>query len=494
MIDVVVIGAGVSGASAAHHLLKTTPSLNIVILDCGRAGEGVKGNTKLPDHAQIRSGDLDSPNSLNLAFARTSGSAVLPSPASTVKMMINVFNCTTTQFIANNGEECAKHYLDLSTIGIEVQKSLAISLGANKVHLSCLGSYYLCYEPDAEAFEQEFNYLLQLGANVEYITDPIKVKEIAGSNFHRAIYFPDDAIIDSAAYSKSLVLSLSTERVKMIENCSPVCKIENKSTGNGVYTYLEDGTLISSKYVVVATGGLFPDPVLSGILNPIWSYLVKMKPVIGIQSNLPSMLNMVNSPNFFTFPSNQDWAMVNGFLRISGEDGFSALKPPRMHERTTNLANWAVSNFKSLDPVNWNAKYGVYSQTPDFAPIVGRPNPESNICYLLGCNASGQAVLSYGATLIPALLGYREMSDIETKLFSVMNIRRFCLLKEVMNPKSKQDFCNGKDDDIIKHAEKTGSFVRNLYNGIKRLLSFQFWVNRIEDKNFDKEIDWKKYD
>lgn len=124
--------------------------------------------------------------------------------------------------------------------------------------------------------------------------------------------------------------------------------------------------------------------------------------------------------------------MVNGTLRCSGEDHYSSMKPPRAIERCNSLADWSIKNYPYLTKNNMIWKYGVYSETPDYAPIVGSAHPNSRIFYILGCNAWGQASLSYAATLMPALLGYRAMTSEESEYFKVLNIRRFALLPEVL--------------------------------------------------------------
>ena len=36
-------------------------------------------------------------------------------------------------------------------------------------------------------------------------------------------------------------------------------------------------------------------------------------------------------------------------------------------------------------------RYGVYSETPDLMPLVGEPADSPGVCYIVGCNAWGQA-------------------------------------------------------------------------------------------------------
>ena len=55
----------------------------------------------------------------------------------------------------------------------------------------------------------------------------------------------------------------------------------------------------------------------------------------------------------------------------------------------------------------------------------------SNVCYLVGCNAWGQTILSYCATLVPGLLGYAEFTDQQRDILKLVSIRRFtCLPKK----------------------------------------------------------------
>lgn len=142
--------------------------------------------------------------------------------------------------------------------------------------------------------------------------------------------------------------------------------------------------------MVVCTGGLFRDSALTGILNPCFSYLVSLKEPETTKHE-KYRLPYPNSLNFFTWGFTHDWCLTKGHLRCSGEDHFSALKPPRAEERCASLAKWTVTKLPYLKESEFNCdkKYGVYSETPDKAPIIGLASPESKICYVLGCNAWG---------------------------------------------------------------------------------------------------------
>ncbi len=216
------------------------------------------------------------------------------------------------------------------------------------------------------------------------------------------------------------------------------------------------------RFVVVATGGLFLDPALTGVLTPAWSYLFgapvpddaftpevsSFAPTAVLPSassaaacttapsaSSPFSVKLYSSPNFFTFGFAYDWCITGGKWRCSGEDHFSALKAPRHRERCALLAAWSVSQLPALSkPVvegRFEIQYGVTSETPDYVPIIGTPRPDSRVCYLLGCNALGQSILTYAATLVPGILGFRSLDKFQKQALDLMSIRRFALLPVV---------------------------------------------------------------
>lgn len=126
----------------------------------------------------------------------------------------------------------------------------------------------------------------------------------------------------------------------------------------------------------MCTGGLFTDPTLAGILNPCYSYLVSLKEPESTKDD-KNRLSYPNSINFFTWGFTHDWCLTKGHLRCSGEDHFSALKPPRDVERCASLAKWTVEKLPYLkeSELTCDNKYGVYSETPDSAPLIGTPSP-----------------------------------------------------------------------------------------------------------------------
>lgn len=459
--EVVIIGAGVAGAAAAYHL-SLLPNLgpnSVCVYECGDVGRGdSKGKPLLP-HAQITNDDLqdvkteegDVAGSGVFTFARSSGTAVWEDASdATIKMIVNVFPCSADTYISHFGQDGARSYLRLAHKGLELEKHLANTVMEDaSVSLTCEGSLYVCLHEDIVAFEREYSILHSLGAKDIELWDEEKTQATAGNGFARGIYFPHDAAIDSSNYSIGLLrYAVASGKVILHSNSSLVIGVDTiTSPHTCALTRFKNGNKVYSNMAVLSTGGLFMDPHLCGILTPMWSYLVSIpEPPLPTQTDAKTdsktdskkspffRLQSPNSMNFFSWQFTHDWCLTKGNLRMSGEDHYSALKPPKSKERCQRMVDWTVGKLPYLqeNAHNYRERYGVYSETPDCSPLVGTAHPNSRICYLLGCNAWGQAVLSFASSLIPALLGYTTMNSEDAEDFKVMNIRRFIFLDAVM--------------------------------------------------------------
>jgi glycine/D-amino acid oxidase-like deaminating enzyme len=402
--EIVIVGAGTAGASAGYHLSKAGVR-DIVILDSGKQpGEGL--------------------------LHKPSGTAVMLE-APTIKMMIQLYGASSKDFIARNGIEGAHKYLSLASEGLRIQKELAKSfaLDSPSAQMRELGSFYIGYESEEQLFVEEFQTLQSLGCRDIIWYDKAMLADVPGCSpdFHCAIYFPNDAIIDSSAYTKGLIRKVEQDGSATIFTDTTVTGISEKvidGERKGIVN-LASGDTLECRHVVIATGGLFQLRDIAGVLKPCYSYLVHV-PVEG------SKYGCDNSSNFFTWQFAYDWCFTEGKVRTSGEDGFSALEEPKVTERNIRLMKWTVKkygcdeSFLALDDIP--NQFGVYTETPDGFPLIGSINPLSNtICYLLGCNALGQSILSYSSSLIPGILGYKSLTDSQKDTLKFISVQRFSL-------------------------------------------------------------------
>ncbi|CAE7345339.1 unnamed protein product, partial [Symbiodinium microadriaticum] len=268
------------------------------------------------------------------------------------------------------------------------------------------GSLYLADRHDMEDLREEFFELQRLGGEAIEVEwwDEEKLRNTPGvpPEFICAIFFPQDATIDSAAYSRRLLeAAVETGKVRVFQNAPPVTRTFTHSrnvpsstfgqpptTVYSAITELATGARIVSDHVVLCTGGLYSDLTLSGILKPCWSYLVSVPHPEATQCSGGVLTGSgvgipYNSPNFFTWNFTYDWRWVEGKCRVSGEDGYSALKPPQARQRCEALLEWVSKQWPEVcsaeqmvkvknEPAQpgqiltgFESAYGVYSETPD---------------------------------------------------------------------------------------------------------------------------------
>lgn len=437
--DVIIVGAGVAGCSAAYHLTKQQcqgkdARLRILVVDAGSApGEGLAPHTR-------------------------SGTATME-VAPCVKMMVQLFAGKYDDFVRHHGKEGAKRYLNATREGLVLQKRISGKIWDTDEErgkrLKELGSYYVgSTERDEIELKREFEILSSIMNDDDGIewcdADRLSLVEGISSDFRSGIYFPRDAIIDSSMYAKTLmehVVKESEGNTEFWPNTT-VRSIGSESGGEPTCIQIDgrERRTITAKNVVVATGAICPfqrqHERLNGLMKPCYSYLVHV-PTSAVIAHAHD--DDYCSPNFYTWGYTHDWCYTRGKIRVSGEDHFSAYKSPRVEERCKRLSRWTLDRYDcgnlytdeeiSLFP----RQYGLYSETVDMVPIVGtllmehEHHEERNICYLLGCNAWGQTILSYCASLVPGLLGYKELTKSQRDVLNLVSIRRFSCLP----PKSK---------------------------------------------------------
>ena len=154
---------------------------NVDVIDCGKLGLGCE--------------DVAS-NSFEKQFVRRSGSACMDGSANRVKMIVNIYPCSSETFISHHGRHGASVYLKNCFEGIENQKRIAAELG---IDVFSNGSLYVCRKNQVEELRNEFDLLKSLDCDeIEFLNEKQTCELVGTSEFSAAIYFKTDAIIDSS--------------------------------------------------------------------------------------------------------------------------------------------------------------------------------------------------------------------------------------------------------------------------------------------------------
>jgi monoamine oxidase len=163
--DVVIVGAGVAGASAAYYLAQK--GVTVVVVEAGAIGRGDEAS-----RATINTHDAKVPHphdEQHHYHPYRSGSAVMHR-TSTIKMMCSLYPSSSRDFIAHHGKGGAAQYLRLAALGIGLEKRLAKKLLPDaSSQLRELGALYVAHACDRQALLDEFQLLHELGLrNIEW--------------------------------------------------------------------------------------------------------------------------------------------------------------------------------------------------------------------------------------------------------------------------------------------------------------------------------------
>jgi glycine/D-amino acid oxidase-like deaminating enzyme len=414
MFEVIIVGCGITGAAAAHYLTEAGVQ-RILCLDGGAVGLGsaqkisplTKGVPR--DHIESDGGPY---------YPHVSGTAVLPGGAegpAAIKMVLTVTPFRTlADFAEHHSWDGVRTYLDATKRGRDMNLALARKLLSNS-QMKQLGSMLVAERDQVDDLRTEFCKYVECGCECSWV-DEAEVVQALGSDagFIAGIWFPDDGVVDSTSLARALIKKAVEAGAVTLREQSAVVGVQ--SSAQSAVVHLQDGSCVRARHVILATGGLWMDENLSGILKPCYSYLTVLR-------HAPPLCGA----NYFTFGFQYDWCVSDGYLRISGEDHFSGLKRPRWEQRCRRLAEWGWKKFPNISRDDtYFARYGVYSETADYLPIVGSVDDENkSLCYMVGCNAVGQSILFQVAAMAPALLGYRDFAPEEAAVASLFSIRRF---------------------------------------------------------------------
>lgn len=211
-VDVAIIGGGYTGLSAAWHLAKSAPGLNIILLEARQVGHGASGRH---------------------------GGMVLPQTG------------LETLEIAED-EETHKWTYDLTVDSMKSLKKLVDSTGMD-CELKLDGYCYTILDEEDLPYDKAYVEQAQkLGMPLEFWDEDRTAEELGTEYYYGAIYDPNGGRVHAMKLVKALKYAAEQAGVKIYEN-SHVTDIQE---GESIrLTVGEDGYTVLAKDIVIATNG-----------------------------------------------------------------------------------------------------------------------------------------------------------------------------------------------------------------------------------------------
>ncbi|MCA2012223.1 FAD-binding oxidoreductase [Cereibacter sphaeroides] len=230
--DVVVVGAGFAGLSAARRLKQLDPALRVVVLEAGRVAEGAAG--------------------------RNSG------------FMIDLPHELTSEDYSGGGDDRAVIDLNRQAIGFAGEAVEAYGMAAGVFDRA--GKINGAVSAAAVAHNRSYaEHLASLG-ETSTLLDAQQMAEVTGSRHYASgLYTPGTVMLQPAAYVRGLAEGLMRDGVVLHEN-SPVTGFEKQGAGWRVAT--QQGQVSAGKVILTVNGHLESFGFEKGRLMQLFLYAV----------------------------------------------------------------------------------------------------------------------------------------------------------------------------------------------------------------------------
>lgn len=211
--DVTVIGAGFAGLSAARRLAQLDPTLRVVVLEAGVAGNGPAG--------------------------RNSG------------FIIDLPHEVSSEDYGGTALQKSRDHVTLQRRAVDFAKDLAAERALERATLDPCGRYNLALTATGDHHLAAYAAQLDRLGEPHTLLDAGAVADVTGSGaFTSGIYMPGTVIVQPAAYVRALADSLAPP-VRLFEN-TPATAIESQGAGWLVRT---PGGSVASPRIVLANNG-----------------------------------------------------------------------------------------------------------------------------------------------------------------------------------------------------------------------------------------------
>lgn len=168
VVDVVIIGCGISGASTAYHIANTNPTLKTIVLERGEISSGATG---------------------------CNGGFICPGLSENFNVSVERYGLQVTQELFNYTVKCTdlvKDFIKKYNIDCELRFHGYVALART--------------EAEVNALSVSYEQLQSIGVSVE-LWDQFKCKEMTGSDsFHGGLYKPYGGLLWAARLVHGIIL------------------------------------------------------------------------------------------------------------------------------------------------------------------------------------------------------------------------------------------------------------------------------------------------
>lgn len=363
--DVLIIGAGISGALSAYHLINA--GIECVQVDARTVGLGSTcASTSLLQY------ELDKPL------------------------------CELAKQIGYENASRAYNMCAEAIDGLEaVSKKINFSFFEKQ---QCL--YFAAYKKDIKLIEEEFAIRKKTGFDVQLLNDE-QIEKQFGLKASVAILSTKAAATDAYLFTHAL-LAASIKKGLAVYDRTNVVKIDYRK--NGVTVKTENGQTIHAKKIVNATGYEITEFIEKKIIKLHSTYAFASE---HIQSKLPewgnkTLLWNTADPYLYIRLTKDNRIMVGG----RDEDFYSPAKRDRLiKKKTTQLKKDYMKLFPSIEFKPEFSWAGTFGSTKDSLPYIGTYSKTPHTYYALGFGGNGITFSLIAAQIITDMIKGKKNKD-----------------------------------------------------------------------------------
>lgn len=334
--DVLIIGAGSSGAQCAHFLCNQ--GLSVVVVDKRKVGEGS--------------------TSTNTALIQYAGE----------KSFVSLKNTF--------GEEAAARHLKLCEQSINHIEQISGELPIKPDFIRRDSLYYASYQEDLTALQEEYALLQKHGFNVDF-WDKQRITSVYPFSKSAALYYHDDAEMNPLKFVYGLLEKAKSEGVRIYEET----EISGKRFENDLAIfYTKEHHEIRAKHVIIAAGYEDQDFKVEKNATLSSSYAVITKPVSDLENWFKRTLIWETARPYVYMRTTTDNRVI-----IGGMDKDTAYAETR-DSKILASKDKLIHEFNKLFPdIQVEPEYylgAFYGGTHDGLPVIGQYESYPH-CYVI---------------------------------------------------------------------------------------------------------------